>query len=423
MADQNEVLEPISSTRSLQLDLPPSCVEFCPASQNYFLVGTYNLQKDEELAAANVEQSGNETQGAGPAKPQTRNGSILAFRLAEKTITHIQTEPLPSAILDLHFNPIDGFRDYCGAVSSTATLTMFRFCPDEAQPLRHIRTMGMAAMARDTADAAEPDSPLDLLFLSFCWHPSKADTMAITTSTGNVHLVRLGSIESDHWTLDSDPIITHSLEAWCVAISPSLKVPRQDKEGEFTIFSGGDDSVLCYRNFVLPRDSVTTEADYTLCDTTVSIKRKHEAGVTAILPLPVREAGLELVLTGSYDDHIRLFSVGPAAYGPAATKLLAKQNLGGGVWRLKLVSVRDESGNDSRWKIVVLASCMHGGAGVVELVKAAEGDYHFRVVGSFVEHKSMNYGSDVQPGLGGEMQVISTSFYDKLLCLWEFGLV
>ena len=32
--------------------------------------------------------------------------------------------------------------------------------------------------------------------------------------------------------------------------------------------------------------------------------RGHNAGVTAILPLP----GTELVVTGSYDEHIRLFS-------------------------------------------------------------------------------------------------------------------
>ena len=35
--------------------------------------------------------------------------------------------------------------------------------------------------------------------------------------------------------------------------------------------------------------------------------RGHNAGVTAILPLP----GTELVVTGSYDEHIRLFSQDP----------------------------------------------------------------------------------------------------------------
>lgn len=47
----------------------------------------------------------------------------------------------------------------------------------------------------------------------------------------------------------------------------------------------------------------------------------------------------------------------------------------------------------------------------------------------FTKHDSMNYGSDVQPlessAPGSEdsrrvRTVVSTSFYDKLLCAWRF---
>ena len=86
MADSTGELEPIPSTQSLQLDLPPSCVEFCPAHPSYFLVGTYNLQKDEEARVADDEQDHDESQAAGPAKPQTRNGSIVAFRLTDNNL-------------------------------------------------------------------------------------------------------------------------------------------------------------------------------------------------------------------------------------------------------------------------------------------------------------------------------------------------
>lgn len=57
------------------------------------------------------------------------------------------------------------------------------------------------------------------------------------------------------------------------------------------------------------------------------------------------------------------------------------------------------------------------------------------MLAKFEEHKSMNYGSDVQPlltGVGGdggveggaEQQhekrvIVSTSFYDKLMCVWR----
>lgn len=68
MSDQST---PISSFQSLQLDLPPSCVEFCPAFPSFFVVGTYNLQKDED---------GEGEHGAG-FKTQNRNGSLIVFRV------------------------------------------------------------------------------------------------------------------------------------------------------------------------------------------------------------------------------------------------------------------------------------------------------------------------------------------------------
>lgn len=41
----------------------------------------------------------------------------------------------------------------------------------------------------------------------------------------------------------------------------------------------------------------------------------------------------------------------------------------------------------------------------------------------FEEHESMNYGSDVQPGSRGrEKTIVSTSFYDKRMCLWRYDI-
>jgi diphthine methyl ester acylhydrolase len=279
--------------------------------------------------------------------------------------------------------------------------------------------MDMAMMTGGAGDAGS--EPKDLLFLSFCWHPSRSDTIAITTSAGNVHLVNLGSTEGDNLVLSPEPVITHSLEAWCVAVSQTLKVPALDDGDSYTVLSGGDDSALCYRDFAHATNPGVANLDYIRGDTTVTIKRKHDAGVTAILPLPIEEPGSELILTGSYDDHIRLFSVGPAIDGPGATRVLAERNLGGGVWRLKLVSINNKPEGNT-WEATILASCMHGGVRVVKLSKTGAGDYRFHVVGSFVEHKSMNYGSDFQPGETGVLPIVSTSFYDKLLCLWEFSL-
>jgi diphthamide biosynthesis protein 7 len=66
---------------------------------------------------------------------------------------------------------------------------------------------------------------------------------------------------------------------------------------------------------------------------------------------------------------------------------------------------------------------MHAGTRVVELLKTTDGEYRLQVLGRFEEHKSMNYGSDFQPAWREKLAVVSTSFYDKLLCLWEFDMV
>lgn len=63
---------------------------------------------------------------------------------------------------------------------------------------------------------------------------------------------------------------------------------------------------------------------------------------------------------------------------------------------------------------------MHAGTRIVEIHRDEDGQWQVTVLAKFEEHKSMNYGSDVQPGNGTIKTIISTSFYDKLLCLWRF---
>lgn len=84
--------DPISSIQSIHLGLPPSCLEFCPIHPSYFLVGTYNLQKDDEVADAHEGGAGDEdtageqdgSQQVVNPKLQSRNGSILVFNLTKE---------------------------------------------------------------------------------------------------------------------------------------------------------------------------------------------------------------------------------------------------------------------------------------------------------------------------------------------------
>lgn len=154
----------------------------------------------------------------------------------------------------------------------------------------------------------------------------------------------------------------------------------------------------------------------------IPIRGVHEAGVTAIMPLPffVKDYG-RAVITGSYDDHIRVLIIHDLdkTYGLKRVELVLEENLGGGVWRLDLVSICDD---DKNTKIRVLASCMHAGARLLELEVQNGETWSCKALAQFEEHESMNYGSDFMREAveGDEMKFISTSFYDKRLCLWQY---
>lgn len=199
------------------------------------------------------------------------------------------------------------------------------------------------------------------------------------------------------------------------------------------IHSGADDSKLLSTTCFFNGGQCNSAGDdgdiMTMPYPTVTAKG-HTAGVTAILPLSLTILdGSGIVATGSYDDCLRIYSIHPQVGGVMLRppKLLAEQNLGGGVWRLVLVKLdylkRESDVPQTHWSALILASCMHAGCRVLEI----SGDYtdfcQIKVLGRFEEHKSMNYGSDFQPGteLGGRpLLCVSTSFYDRLLCLWEF---
>ncbi|KAH8645638.1 hypothetical protein BX600DRAFT_477734 [Xylariales sp. PMI_506] len=400
--------QPIASTQSLVLDLPPSCIEFCPAYPEFFVVGTYNLQKDTEPTEENDGED-----GAPARQPQSRNGSLILFHLESHTVRQIQTLLQPSAILDLHFHPQKSKQNVLAVVSSTGTLAFVKLSPSLENPTTY--HLSELACHRPLGDDE------GTLILSCCWHPNIPDLIAVTTSTFEVHVLRV----DDAWNISetgSNPILTHTLEAWTVAFSsvPPLNSSVGQNGGNlFTIFSGGDDSKLL-QTACLYQPENGGDGDWVENLTPPITIRGHQAGVTAILPLDIEIDGGYIMLTGSYDDHIRGYLIHQQGQRP---QLLAETNLGGGVWRLKLIkTVRKPSGH---WEVTVLASCMHAGSRILRVSGDSQPiDAQIQVLGRFEEHKSMNYGSDFEPGseAGGKpLQCISTSFYDKLLCLWEFG--
>ena len=228
-----------------------------------------------------------------------------------------------------------------------------------------------------------------------------------------------------HITADRAQILgrsqAHSLEAWMV-VWASLSRNAEDKFA--LLYSGGDDSALCRHkssahHLELEEDH-GDEVQY-LHEPLRRDRTIHGAGVTAILPLLVNSPDKdEFLLTGSYDEYVRVVAFSGSG---GRAKVLAEKCLGGGVWRLKLVDRVSMTGAGTHF--LVIASCMHAGA---RFLKIEPSRYHLTwsitVHAKFEEHESMNYASDGRiESLDGFRSTgytfVSTSFYDRKLCVWH----
>ena len=175
-------------------------------------------------------------------------------------------------------------------------------------------------------------------------------------------------------------------------------------------------------------------------------RRIHQAGVTALLPIPQPSVSLLqpcltdttksysmkdatsisategfLLITGSYDDHIRLL------YCPNVGRkvVLAEENLDGGVFRIKFVerSTRvDPDTGKTEQIFLLIVSCMQAGARIVKLCES-EGEWYFKVEAKFEKNNgTLLYASDCQSISSSidQRSIISTSFEDRKLFLWSW---
>lgn len=75
--------EKIKSFQSMILDLPPSCIQFCPRYPSLFLVGTYYLETSEaEPREIEKDEDGDEIE-VEARQAQSKSGSILVFELRD----------------------------------------------------------------------------------------------------------------------------------------------------------------------------------------------------------------------------------------------------------------------------------------------------------------------------------------------------
>ncbi|KAI9839744.1 MAG: hypothetical protein M1837_002032 [Sclerophora amabilis] len=402
-------VQKLKSRISFVLELPPSCVEFCSIAPELFVVGTYQLEEERERSQATGQQ---------------RKGGLTLFRVKEDILSVVQQLSTPGGVLDLHFSPHDP-RTLATALS-TGSLCLYKLDQEPVQ-LTHQATFNLF--------------PCSILVLSLAWHPHLPYQIALSLSDGSVYMIEVMKRES-FGVIRNQELHKHDEQAWTLAFSRISKIEEDPPDIEPTsycrLFSGGDDAALRSVSFNL----IVSAHGSDLQDLEFHhpLRKPFGAGVTAILPIPPdpqqpdSETRSELLLTGSYDDHVRLIN-------PTSRTVLAKSNLEGGVWRLKFLEDRNFS------PYLVLASCMHVGARVLRIEDSGT-EWSIKTLAEFTEHQSMCYASDLQPrasvsenpkvdpaASAGAMDAIkeagpvrreksyrcvSTSFYDRLLCVWDF---
>lgn len=220
---------------------------------------------------------------------------------------------LDSAVLDIEWTPhIADLGNLLCVATSTGSLEFFTL---DAQAGELKQT--------STHQITDPTT----LVLDLLWHPTKSDTIVVTLSDGAVSICQ-STANPQSWHSNSETttteIATHSLEPWTLAFSPDASL----------LFSGGDDAVLQATQLSLSDNDAPSSIPLWID------RRTHQAGVTSILPL-----ANDLLVTGSYDDHIRLLAAPPVG----RRHVLAELHLGGGVWRLRMLDLLDDGsavGND-----------------------------------------------------------------------------
>ncbi|KAI1920367.1 hypothetical protein LOZ65_004081 [Ophidiomyces ophidiicola] len=400
---------------TLFLDQPPSCLKFCPTAPNHLLISTYLLT---EVASGNS------------APNSVRTGSLQLFRFDPclYQLSLIQRLPLDFAVFDFQFSPHDP--SLFAVALSTSVVSLYRIeTTNDPAPSTAVIKFVRSIQVHESSDQ---------LALFLAWIPHNVslkvgdcsnqieDGFAVSFSDGRVSVFfsKDGANKLHQDSVCEMQLTGYPVEIWHVAFH------FKTEEGQPALLFAGDD-MQHIRAASL--DTMTRAEDMLPCSWQVDDRgRFHDAGVTCILPLFHEGAGT-IVLTGSYDEHIRVYHFKPRP------EVLASKNLGGGVWRLKLIKEEElpnissqiQGEPDILHSYTILASCMHGGARILRVTHTRE-HWEIEILVEFKEHQSMNYASDAYSGARDEDDAnnvrhnsalfVTSSFYDKRVCVWEANL-
>jgi len=332
------------------------------------------------------------------------------------------------AIFDLHFLPDSPI---FAVVTNTGDISVFKFFQTEQNVYKF--------------ELISTHHLVDAQITYFSWYPSRETDpplLAANLETGGVLIVRFKdrSFREVEFVTDDQreflDLHAHTESAWCCAWVPSNS--SEPPSSRTRLFTGGDDCTLRLFSMstapTLPNSSLfsNNHEDEDIPDISTATLRPHSSGVTYILPLPITSPdGACILLTGGYDDFIRVYATHDTR---KRGRVLTELNLGGGVWRLRLLQnyyydssrPNPSSPDNAPVKFRVLASCAYAGARILEIERDESQGWSIRVLGRVTVHQSMCYASDVQPIAMDEKAwdaprvCVSTSFYDKLLCIWKW---
>lgn len=294
--------------------------------------------------------------------------------------------------MHLEFSSVE--LDLFAVATSIGQVTLFRITLSEHVEFKPIRVLPICC------------NTTLILHLNWSQGLSGQSDLALALSDGCIAVVAIGA-ETHRIRF----VRAHSLETWYVAWQRHF--PK-------TLFSGGDDSCLCVTEdgFQDKENPVHADEDEGNHSYPLTIdKRTHTAGVTVVFSLGHHEDE-SVILTGSYDEHMRVLKQSPKK---ASWDTVLEVALGGGVWRISplLRHIQHPEAIERGWESSFVVSCMHAGPKIVSVAYSGEA-WSAKVIAQFSEHESMNYASEATTFQATRsVSIVSTSFYDKKVCLWH----
>ncbi|KAI9590358.1 hypothetical protein GQX74_008526 [Glossina fuscipes] len=346
----------IEALHTIDTEYSADSIEWCshPSYNNYFVCGTYQLE-------------GNNAQSTSP--PCRRKGRIYLYQFDKDALVVNELHRLETAaILDMKWLPelqnASVHQPILATANALGQIEIFQIIETN---LKKISSLELNPTYHN------------LLALSIDWDTRMSlqtndDTknLLASDSRGDISLIRFT------YRGDLQKICTwsaHNFEAWICAF---------DKWNENHVYTGGDDTFLHIYD-------IRTQSR-------VLLNKSHMAGVTCLLSHPNTE---HLLLTGSYDEHLRAFDT------RAMKQPLSEINLKGGIWRLKC---------DPLKRNLILTACMYHNFSIAQVAEPRSPI----VVGEFNEHNSICYGADwclnARPD-DKQLFMATCSFYDHKLCI------